>query len=211
MIGRQSDYNISIGFSTTRLFISRIIRWATRSSCSHAFIAFDDAALKMRMVMQAEAWGYELRPWKRWIRHNTLVAEFRPVGPRLDEALRETATRLGTKFDYWSAFIIGIKSLFQSWSRNRYSLNLNQSPWKLTCSEAVVRFLMHGGYTAVKRLDPETTSPGSLLRAVLASKKEFEALFLKLTYLRFDRSLTIEPKIYKKSVFLFNKKRDSLR
>lgn len=207
MAPSRNNYNISIGFSTTRLLMSRIIRWATRSSCSHAFIAFDDRALNMRMVMQAESWGYELRPWDRWIRHNTLVAEFRPIGPSLDDALREIAKRLGTKFDYRSAFIIGLKSLAQSWSRNRYTLNLNQSPWKLTCSEAVVRFLKHGGYDSVRQSDPETTSPGSLLKTVLSRRDEFTARYLKNRYLAYDRSLQINPKDYKKPVFTFKKKR----
>lgn len=203
----KNNSNITIGFSTTRLLSSRIIRWATRSSCSHSFIAFDDRALDMRMVMQAESWGYELRPWDRWIRHNTLVAEFRPIGPHLEDALREISRRLGTKFDYWSAFIIGLKSLFQSWSRNRYTLNLNQSPWKLTCSEAVVRFLKHGKYVAVKKSDPETTSPGSLLKIILAARGEFDARYLKIRYLKFDRTLRINPKEYKMSLFVFRKKR----
>ncbi len=207
MASSKNNCNITIGFSTTRMVSSRIIRWATRSSCSHAFIAFDDRSLNMRMVMQAEAWGFELRPWDRWIRHNTLVAEFCPVGPPLEDALRVLSRRLGTKFDYWSAFIIGIKSLAQSWSRNRYTLNLNQSPWKLTCSEAVVRFLKHGGYAAVKKNDPETTSPGSLLKAVLACSDEFETRYLKIRYLMFDRSLQINPKEFRKSVFIFRKKR----
>jgi len=161
----------------------------------------------MRMVMQAESWGFELRPWDRWIRHNTLVAEFRPTGPSLEEALQIIARRLGTKFDYRSAVIIGLKSLVQSWSRNRYTLNLNQSPWKLTCSEAVVRFLKQGGYAAVKKSDPETTSPGSLLKAVLADTDEFEANYLKIRYLAFDRTLQIDPGKFKKSVFVFRKKR----
>jgi hypothetical protein len=203
----KNNSNITIGFSTTRLLSSRIVRWATRSSCSHAFIAFDDRALNMRMVMQAESWGYELRPWDRWIRHNTLVAEFRPIGHPLDDALREISRRLGTKFDYRSAFIIGLKSLFQSWYRNRYTLNLNQSPWKLTCSEAVVRFLRHGKYAMVKNRNPETTSPGSLLKMVLAARGEFETKYLKMRYLKFDRELQVNPKEYKKSLFIFRKKR----
>ena len=82
MAQTKSSSSITIGFSTTRLLSSRIIRWITQSSCSHAFIAFDDRSLEMRMVMQAEPWGYELRPWDRWIRDNTLVAEFRPVALR---------------------------------------------------------------------------------------------------------------------------------
>jgi hypothetical protein len=159
------------------------------------------------MVMQAESWGFELRPWDRWIRHNTLVAEFRPSGPPLEGALQQLSRRLGTKFDYRSAVIIGLKSLIQSWSRNRYTLNLNQSPWKLTCSEAVVRLLKLGGYPSMKRHDPETTSPGALLKILMESPGEFKADYLKISYLRFDRMLRINRKEYKKSIFAFKKSR----
>ncbi len=207
MAQQKINCNITIGFSTTRLLSSRIIRWATGSSCSHAFIAFDDSSLKMRMVMQAESWGFELRPWDRWIRHNTLVAEFRPVGPPLEGALQQLSKWLGTKFDYRSAFIIGLKSLVLSWSRNRFTLNLNQSPWKLTCSEAVLRLLKLGAYPSMKRRDPETTSPGALLKILMESTGEFKADYLKIRYLQFDRMLRINRKDYNKSVFAFNKRR----
>jgi hypothetical protein len=59
----------------------------------------------------------------------------------------------------------------------------------------------------VKKSDPETTSPGSLLQIILADRNEFEAKYLKIRYLAFDRTLRIIPKEYKKSIFAFKKKR----
>jgi hypothetical protein len=197
-IPRQQS--ITIGFSTTRLFISGLIRWATRSSCSHAFIAFYDRDLNMRMVMQAQSWGFELRPWNRWKRENILVAEFRPASNHLDQSLCNIAHRLGTKFNYRSAVLIGIRSLFSSWYKNRFTLNINQSPWKLTCSEAVIRFLHTARYKTVRGLDPETTSPGRLLREILQNKDEFKPVHLNKNYLIFDRVLgkTMKPRKSKK-------------
>ena len=204
MAAIERDFNITIGFSTTKLFVSRFIRRITGSSCSHAFIAFNDASLKMRMVMQAESWGYELRPWNRWQRGNILVAEFRPTGPKLDDALRKLARRLGTKFDYRSFVIIGIKSIFTSWYRNRFSLSPERDPWKLTCSEAVIRFLNFGRYRTVRDLDPETTSPGELLRALLMNRKEFKPVYTNTHYLLYDRVMRSTPSRYavKKEKFI---------
>jgi hypothetical protein len=199
--------NITVGFSTTRLLTSRLIRWATRSSCSHAFIAFDDRALRMRMVMQAASWGYELRPWKRWIRENLLVAEFTPQGQPLDETLRLIAGKLGSRFDYKSALLTGIKGKFDLWHKSRFSLNLNRSPWKLTCSEAVVRFLQLGKYRTASGLDPETTSPGELLERILGNENEFRAVYLCHYYLRFDRKLAV-PGHLLKAKYVFKKDRD---
>lgn len=190
--------NITIGFSTTRLLISGLIRRITRSSCSHAFIAFYDRDLEMRMVMQAQSWGFELRPWKRWVRENILVAEFRPVSHPMERALQAIAHRLGTKFNYRSAILIGIRSILASWYKNRFTLNINQSPWKLTCSEAVIRFLRNAKYEAVSTLNPETTSPGRLLREILKSRKEFKPLHLNKKYLEFDMALRRKPKSRRK-------------
>jgi hypothetical protein len=194
-------HDITVGFSTTRQFSSRFIRWITASSCSHAFIAFNDSALKLRMVMQAQSWGYELRPWNRWLRENILVAEFRPVAGPLDSALSDMAARLGTKFNYKSAIMIGIKSLLSSWYRNRFTLNINRSPWKLTCSESVVRFLQFGGYRTAADLDPETTSPGLLLRKIMRSRDEFNPIAVNARYVLYDRSIRRSPEIYQHKGF----------
>jgi hypothetical protein len=201
MKSAYNRHNITIGFSTTRQFSSRFIRWITASSCSHAFIAFDDSALGLRMVMQAQSWGFELRPWNRWLRENILVAEFRPEGPPLDRALTTIAERLGTKFNYRSAIFIGVKSLLSSWHRNRFTLNINRSPWKLTCSESVVRFLRAGGYRAASGLDPEITSPGQLLRIILRSAAEFRPLTINAQYVLYDRDIRKSPGPYEHADF----------
>lgn len=197
----QHHRNITIGFSTTRQASSRFIRWITASACSHAFIAFDDSVLNLRMVMQAQSWGFELRPWNRWLRENILVAEFAPVAGPLDGALTRLAGRLGTKFNYRSAIFIGIKSLLASWYKNRFTLNINRSPWKLTCSESVVRFLQYGNYRTAARLDPETTSPGRLLREVMCGKDEFRPISINARYLLFDRSIRKSPGSYEHADF----------
>jgi len=147
----------------------------------------------MRMVMQAQSWGFELRPWKRWIRENILVAEFRPSSHPTEKALQNIAHRLGTKFNYRSAIVIGIRSLIAKWYKNRFTLNINQSPWKLTCSEAVIRFLRNAKYETASRLDPETTSPGRLLREILKNKDEFKPVHLNKKYMAFDRALRKKP------------------
>ena len=191
----KTDYDIRIGFSTTNLFISKIIRWLTGSSCSHSYISFTDKALNMRMVMQAEVWGFELRPWKRWLKTNLLVAEFKPVAGSLHDALLITAQSLGTKFDYKSALLIGLKSLLSMWYKSKFSLNPNNSPIKMTCSEAVVRFLKEGGYKTVKDCDPELTSPAELLREVIQNLHEFEPVYIDQGYLKFDKVIRKSEKI----------------
>lgn len=156
----MSELHITIGFSTTNRLISRLIRWVTRGKVSHAWIAFYDAALGTRLVMQAEAWGYEVRPWERWLTENNLIAQFRPVRD-LDRSLKWIAKSLGSEYDWKSAFFAGLWRWFGVWIRGRFN-----SPKKLMCAEAVLRFLQHGGVVAVSHLDPEVTPPIRILQAV---------------------------------------------
>lgn len=164
----MDSLNITVGFSTTNKLISRLIRWVTRGKVSHAWIAFNDPTLNMRLVMQAEAWGFEVRPWRRWKRQNRLVAEFVPKKD-LTESLRWIARSLGVKYDWHSAFLAGLWRWLGVWIRGRFS-----SPRKLMCAEAVIRFLQHGEVVAVAHLDPEVTTPARLLQAVERSD-EFQS------------------------------------
>ena len=185
-----SNLDITIGFSTQNNLPSRLICWITRSPCSHSFIAFNDSALRMRIVMQAKAWGFELRPLKRWLRKNILVAEFKPKTQPLESALLSIAELLGTKFDFKSGVYVLIRSLLLRWTRSRFTLRAGSRPSRLICSEAVIRLLGKADYQTVRGLDPETTSPGELLRAVLAHHEEFEMTNGNTTYLSYDRKLT---------------------
>jgi hypothetical protein len=171
---------ITVGFSTTKKFMSKLIRWITRSPVSHAWIAFDDETLGMRMVMQAETWGYEIRPWNRWCKENVLVAEFSIVCPRVPESLRWIATFLGTRYDYRAAILSGIWRWVKRWFKGR-CLN---DPTKLMCSEGVIRMLQDAECAAVLDLDPDATNPKVLLGRVLLARKEFPIRYVMYYYLR---------------------------
>lgn len=162
---------VTIGFSTTNKLLSRMIRFVTRSPCSHAWIAYWDETLQSRMVMQAEAWGFEVRPWIRWERQNTLVAEFQPGRP-LD--IVKLATLLGTRYDYRAAFLVGLARLF-----GRAVKGIYKDPVKLMCSEAVVRTLQWAHYRCAADLDPETTSPGALLACCMRGAERGELALLR--------------------------------
>jgi hypothetical protein len=165
----DKDFSITVGFSTTNKFMSRVIRWATGGRVSHAWISFYDKCLGTRFVLQAETWGYELRTWSRWNAENILVAEFKPVGD-LSGAMLWSLKSLGLRYDWTSAFFAGIRRWLGRWVRGKFS-----SPGRLMCAEAVIRFLSHGGVGAVSSLDPETTSPARLLRVVSESDEFMDA------------------------------------
>ena len=171
--------HISICFSTTHKFMSGMIRWAsggrfmTPSSPSHALLVHDDVSLGRRMVLQAESWGFEHVPWDRWKTKNILIAEMDPIGPKLESSLKWVSGYLGTEYDYWAAVMVGLKKFIGRAAMGKFS-----DPTKLMCSEAVIRTLDHGGYQAIKGMDPESTSPLDLLKALLHTPTEFRTRFI---------------------------------
>ena len=159
-------FEVTIGFSTTNRIASRLIRWLTRAPCSHAWVAFYDAALGLRMVMQAEWWGFELRPWTRWVHENILVAEYQVMGLDMAAPLRTLAQELGSDYDFKSALWVGLRGWFHRWVRARLTLRPSRTPHKLMCSEAVTQLLLWAGAPLPNGIDPELVSPGDLLRLV---------------------------------------------
>lgn len=111
------------------------------------------------MVMQAEWFGYEVRPWSRWKRENNLVAEFELSAPASEMimALQIQATSLGARYDYISA---GWTALF-GWTGYKIKNGIS----RLMCSESVLRFLkLCPSYASrFEMLDPESTMPLDLL------------------------------------------------
>lgn len=163
---------ITVGFSTTGKLLSRLIRLVTRGKVSHAWVAFDDEFLRIRFVAQAESWGYEVRPWRRWLRENRRVAEFSLpcVSPdRLRRALLRLARRLGAPYDWESA---GLSGLFR-WFRILLRGRLRATPRRMMCSEAVVTFLQDAGVSVAADMDPERTTPAELYEAALANPEHF--------------------------------------
>ena len=123
---------------------------------SHALIAHDDAALGRRMVLQAEAHGFEHITWDQWMRKNILLAELIPTGKSLERALRWLSGYLGSAYDFKSAFLVWVRRIIGRMIRFRFD-----DPAKLMCAEAVIRMLREGSYGTVA--DPEMTSAYELL------------------------------------------------
>ena len=174
----MGESNIVIGFSTTSGFVSRAIRWLTRSKCSHAWILFNDRALGMHVVMQATWRGFELLPWKRWRRGNCIVAAYKPKINRIgtELALRLLAHELGRGYDYRSAFLVGLRGWWARWRKAKMTLRPSMTPHKLMCSEAVARMLKWAGFRLPTELNPELVSPGELMQWCEASSSSFRRI-----------------------------------
>jgi hypothetical protein len=160
---------ITVGFSTTNKLSSKLLRFFTRSKFSHAWNSYFDETLEMKLVMQAELTGYELKPWKRWKRENILVSEYEMVNPSYS-AIKEMATYIGSKYDVKSAFLSGAKEWLKKWFSLKCTINPRRSPRKMMCVESVVRFIKLSGIEC--NLNPDMTTY-SELQDFISNSPEF--------------------------------------
>jgi hypothetical protein len=167
---------IYVGFSTTNKIVSRVIRWFLRSTASHAWISFYDETLAIRFVLQAEAWGLELRPWCRWLKQNRLVALF-AVHPtsleRVRQNLVQQSNRIGTEYDFTNAIRVGLARFIRRVFRITVSTPI-ATPHKVFCSE-IVYDLIRTQLDELHQTNPETIDPEYLKQCVEASP-HFERL-----------------------------------
>lgn len=152
---------IKIGFSTSNSFISRAIRWFTKSQASHVFLLIEDGFFGVSVVMEATQGGFRVVPFEHYVSGSTkLVRIIEPRTP-IDDGVKKAVEWLGAHYDYGGLFGMAIVMLGR-WLRRKW-----QNPWQSTramfCSEAVVYVLQVSGYSGADKLIPSTTSPEDLL------------------------------------------------
>ena len=155
---------INVCLSTTDSVISRVIRWVTRATVSHAFITFRDDTLNQVFVMEANGRGFMLVPWKKWVRKNRMVVRYALATSEASQqgALQSLAKRLGDQYDYISLFGFVLRRFFK-----RMANPLNDSK-KLICSEAVAVFLHDVGLDEFQRA--ETFTPQDIYQVAERSE-----------------------------------------
>lgn len=151
-------------------FMSRAIRWWTKSEVSHCVIVYYDHTYQTRMVLTADEEGFILVPWERWEAQNTIVYTFKLVGNSVQEAIGWLGRKyLGTKYDYGSFWANAVRHrLGVIWRvLGPYLTSKLVNPQKLICSESVIRFLNHAGYSITQGLHSELTDHEELLQVFL--------------------------------------------
>jgi hypothetical protein len=157
---------VAIGFSTTQKLSSRLIRWRTRQpglpakeTPSHAWILHE--AYGGQYVMSAEWNGFVVVSYEQFRADNRII-EVVPVVERMafigvDARVRvfEVAEWLGTNYDWAGLLRFVVPRLIRG-----------QSPKALLCSEAAARAFKE----LFPGMDPERSSPSSLLMALRKSK-----------------------------------------
>jgi len=158
----MNNLNIRIGFTTvTNSLVSRLVRWLTKSECSHAIFVYHDDDWDADMVLEASDVGFREIPLSNFLKKNTLVRILEPK-VALEEGLKYVAlTYLGTTFDY-SGLLGNGPILLGRWLKRKWN-----NPWNTSdavfCSEAVVVAMQKVKYPGAETLVPMNTSPQDLL------------------------------------------------
>ena len=160
---------VTILFSTTTFWLSRLIRFFTRSPVSHAAVCVRTPSLPP-MILQAEIGGVQALVRGKWEKSNKIVREFRVLLP-VD--VSHACEHLGDRYDYVG--LLGyIPVLLGRWLGRKIKNPLAASR-ALICSEFVLHLDHDGQIPEWRGLDLEGTTPADLF--VICSKGvSFEAI-----------------------------------
>lgn len=148
---------IQVGFSTTHMYLSRIIRFFTKSECSHAFFVFD--LFGKAWVLEAGFFGVTLLALEKFQKTNTVIAlvPIEATESDLEAAMEE----LGDRYDFGGllgSFFVIVGRWFKKKWKNPWD-----APKALFCSEFVVKALQANGYPGAENLVAADTTPQDLL------------------------------------------------
>lgn len=158
-------------FTTSTNFVSKAIRWFTRSRASHVMLGIE--IFGQPFLLHSTAGGVQITPRSKWMKENTLVSEFR-FKPDISGGVQNALQLLGTKYDYLTLFGWGFAILMWRYLRVKVK-NPLKSPTAVVCSEFVMRINDHTTYIPEwAGLDPEETHAQDLLDHI--SPLSFERL-----------------------------------
>jgi hypothetical protein len=151
---------VTLIFATTTAFLSRVIRWFTRSKASHALLGAEMDGVAV--ILEATTGGVRIFPRKRWERSHVVVGEYL-FKPDMSGGLRHAIEHVGDKYDYLG--LVGFMFVVVARWLGRKIKNPLASPSREVCSE----FVLQVDPQRVKipewqGLDPETTDPEDLWR-----------------------------------------------
>ena len=147
-----------IGFSTSKAWYSRVIRWCTKSKVSHTFLI---ASVYGRpMVFQEGVLGYSVRDLKGFKDDNQIVALVLPKWD-LTKGFRKSLDQMGQPYAYFG--VLGMFFVILGRHLGKHIKNPFTSAHATFCSQRNTEVLQDSGYPDSKSLVADSTSPEDLL------------------------------------------------
>lgn len=154
-----------IGFSTGAGLLSRIIRWFSRSSVSHAWLLYYDVDFNRDMVLESTLEGVRIIPFEVFQKHNKIIKVFTPDFS-LKVGLAKAGEILGEQYDF-TGLLGMVWVMLGRWLRKKWHNPLDSTKG-LFCSEFVANVLRWSGAPSTEFWDPSTMTPENLLEYLLA-------------------------------------------
>ncbi len=152
--------------------MSRVIKFFTRATVSHAYIVIDTTPLPEDGLVFEAAWcGFRMSTRGALTRGTTRIVKELPVDVDAPKALAIVRSWLETPYDYrgllGEAFVQIGKLFGRRWN------NVFASPHAMFCSEAATYLLQHTAinpllWTKVSVLDARKVDPETLLLVLIA-------------------------------------------
>lgn len=137
---------IILGFSTTKSFVSKAIRWFTESEVSHTYIRFHDDFLDAELVMHADWPGVIIEDAELFAIQNIVVDEFEIEDPRLKAALKRNLRMLRKKYAWWNIARWAWFITFRRWVKKKI-VAPTENPKKIICVDFALHVFNNGGVT----------------------------------------------------------------
>ena len=183
------DRDFTVGFSTSKSFISSMLRWLMKSKISHVYGSWK-VHKNIRLVVGMESGGLDWRPLRKFNKTNELKYVYKPIGGKLahsdtlEEQLDAFAQEHANKEYAFSVmpllFILSILGRLGSVGRwlesklhsamSALSLKFFGSDKEVCCS-AYIKLLQAADYECVKHLKAHENDTQELLEALDKSDK----------------------------------------
>jgi hypothetical protein len=134
---------VVVGFSTSSMIFSKIIRFVTRSKVSHCYLRIYDEFLKTSIVFHVERTVCIVRS-QEFDAENFPKEEFEIDDPRLDAAIADALKHLGKKFNWidWFGWMPLLSRLVKVKIKER-----NYNFKKMICLNLPLHILNEAGVT----------------------------------------------------------------
>lgn len=131
---------IRVGFSTTNMWFSRLIRWTLGTKVSHSYIRFYDPFLEMNLIVHADLPGVVIEDAVEFDKVTTVIEEYEIEDERLRFILAKNLKLLRRKYDWWNILGWAWVIAFKRWIKKKMR-NPVEDPKKLICVQYCLRFL----------------------------------------------------------------------
>lgn len=153
----MNDDEILLGFSTTGVFLSRLIRWATRAKYSHCWVRHGSTVWGGIWITQADWPVVRTWPWKSATAKWTVKKLYRP---RFDihPALAAVRQDFEDPYDIAGLFGMALVMIVLKWFKRRIK-NPLANPSGVFCSEFVAQILVAAKLPGTEAWDTEAITP----------------------------------------------------